>query len=378
MVSNGNLQYIADTLLLEKILRIEEGMTKQAGLVDTFRSVAEGIKKQVADRVERDGVGTTLVNYLAPAVLGRIWAPFGILASVASFYGVNIGQIINSMMSSLKGKIEAGQTLTMNEINEAGKQASGVSEDPFSYSVVANDFFHDIRIVESEGKLIRLVKEAQSWGTTNNATPMFGGKGSILAKIFGNLGRLKGKWFLIGIVVWFVKTVLLGAGLVEGTEAIAKGVGLKEKTDNIDSTNSEENNTQIINDTKGKDTETANYIKPVAINLPTAISHNFKPSGQGQQYHINDGQSIWVVPLINGNVEDTLLSWTTYIYPEVAGFENELKNTQPFNKMVSVLSNGINPQSPNYLTVPKGLNTRKAIVDKYVGALSGKINKDLA
>src|SRR5260221_1601264 len=123
--NSGNIQYIADTLLLEKLFRIEEGITKQAGLVDAFKTAANSIKEQVAERVKKDGLGVTLVNYLAPAVLGRIWPPLGIIATLANLWGVNIGEIMNSMMGSLKDKIASGKLLTMSEINDAGKSASG-------------------------------------------------------------------------------------------------------------------------------------------------------------------------------------------------------------------------------------------------------------
>lgn len=367
-MSKGNLQYLSDTLLLEKVLRIEEGITKQAGLVDSFRNAANAIKEQVANRVKQDGVGITLVNYIAPAVLGRIWPPLGIVATLASLWGVNIGQIMNGMMNSLKSKIESGQLLTMSEINDAGKSVSGSlggSEDDIFKSEAGDDFLYALRKIETDGKLTSLVREAQyrSWSGAFKAAPNLRGSGGVLGKIFGSVGRGKGKWLLIGIVIWFVKTVLLGAGLVEGTEAAAKAVGVKDKVDEI--------KTNITTDNKSdekQDTYHADYIAP-AVSIPNTIPHNFKPSGQGQQYHLNDGQSIWIVPLLNGDTADTLISWALSIYPEIQGRENELRSLQPFNNMVSILNSGINPKSPNYLTVPKGLNSRKTVVDKFIGAI---------
>ncbi len=375
MSKKGNIQYISDTLLLEKVLRIEEGITKQAGLVDSFQTAAKAIKDQVAARVESDGLGVTLVNYIVPAVLFKIWWPLGILESVASLFGVNIGQIMNGMMNSLKSKIESGESLTMDEINDAGKAAAGgggslVFEADDGVIVNANDdFFFYLREIESNGKLTTFIREAQL-GKAYNASPFFGGKGQkgVLGKIFGSLftrSRPKGKWLIIGIVIWFVKTVLLGAGLVEGSSAVKNIIKPDDQ---------EKAQEKSINPVDEKETQHADFFIP-AINIPNAIPHNFKPSGQGQQYHINDGQSIWIVPLLNNDTADTLISWALSIYPEVQGREDELRKTQPFNNMVSILNNGINPKTPKYLTVPKGLTSRKAVVDKFIGSISQKDNK---
>lgn len=371
MSTNGNIQYLADTLLLEKLFRIEEGITKQAGLVDAFKNAANSIKEQVAARVEKDGLGVTLVNYIAPAVLGRIWPPLGIIATLAGLWGVNIGEIMNGMMGSLKDKISSGKLLTMSEINDAGKSAAGGMDGADDFVTEANDdFLCHLRQIETNGKLTSLVREAQqyrSWSGAFKAAPNLRGSGGVLGRIFGNIGRGKGKWLLIGIVIWFVKTVLLGAGVVEGTEAAAKATGVKDKV--------EELKTNINSNTKTNeehgDTIPATYVAP-AVSLPNSIPHNFKPSGQGQQYHLNDGQSIWIIPLLNGDVADTLISWALSVFPEVQGREDEIRALKPFNNMVSIMSNGISSQSPNYLTVPKGLTSRKQIVEKFLGALPKK------
>jgi len=370
MSSSGNIQYIADTLLLEKLFRIEEGITKQAGLVDAFKNAASSIKEQVAARVKKDGIGVTLINYLAPAVLGRIWPPLGIIATLAGLWGVNIGEIMNSMMGSLKDKIASGKLLTMSEINDAGKSAAGnLGGGTDEFVTQANDdFLYHLRQIETDGKLTSLVREAQ-WGRAFKAAPNIVGQGGVLGRVFGNIGKLKGKWLLVGIIIWFVKTVLLGAGVVEGTEAAAKATGLKDKVDEV--------KTNITTDTKNdveKETVPAAYLAP-AISIPNTIPHDFKPSGQGQQYHLNDGQSIWIIPLLNGDTADTLISWALSIYPEVQGREDEIRALKPFNNMVSIMNNGINSQSPNYLTVPKGLTSRKAVVDRFLSlAPDKKIN----
>ena len=102
------------------------------------------------------------------------------------------------------------------------------------------------------------------------------------------------------------------------------------------------------------------------------ISNSFTASGDGNQYHINDGSTVWVVPLINKSIEKTLIWWAVTIYPELKGNESELTQSSSFNNMVSILKAGIEPNHPDYLTIPQGLHTRKEVVDRFAGAVKLK------
>src|SRR5690606_33124823 len=154
-MSKGEIQYIADTLLIEKLLTMEEGITKQAGLVDMFRGAATAIQQQVAERVEREGVVGAIATYMAPSMLWGIWKPLGVLAVVADLFGVSVGSIMNGIFQALKPKIEAGKQLTLNEINSIGKSVAQ-SELGESLSDIAdsNDLFYPVREIEANGKLL--------------------------------------------------------------------------------------------------------------------------------------------------------------------------------------------------------------------------------
>jgi hypothetical protein len=361
MTTKGNIQYFADTLLIEKILTIEEGLTKEAGLVDMFRGVASAIQQQVSERVKNEGVSGALVTYLAPAVLGRIWAPLGIVTTLASAWGFSVGSMMNSVLNGLRPKLEAGEQVTLDEINSIGKAAAQGEIGETMNAEAGDDMLFYLRKIEAEGKLTRLVRNAQL-GRAYNSTPWLKGQGGVLGRIFGTVGKLKGKWLLAGIIIWFIKTVLIGAGLVEGTQAVSKVVGINPETKEKDETS-----------LTGFHSEDEPEI--VRVNLPQAMSHNLKPSGQGLQYHQNDESSMWIVPLVGNNMSKTLLSWTLSIYPELKGYEKDIISSSSFNNLVSLLSKGIDPESPGYLVVPQGLHSRKDIVDRFVAQVASKINR---
>jgi len=180
-----------------------------------------------------------------------------------------------------------------------------------------------------------------------------GGKGGILGRIFGNLfsargGKSKILMIIAGIIVWAIKSILLGAGVVGGSKLINNYVN-KDKP-------SENNNPE-----QPKPTQQTHF------NIPEAIPNSFKSSNDGNQYHTNDGSSIWIIPLLNKDVAKTLIWWATSIYPELKGHESEITNSTPFNNMVSILNTQIDPAHPEYATIPPGLHTRKEVVDRFAG-----------
>ena len=324
----GEIQYMADSLLLEKLATIEYGLTKNAGIIDMFSGLFTSIKDEIAAKVKERGVLTVLAEYLTEGAIISLLGPWGIaIEAAASYLGFDIGAFAVSVFSSVKDKIEVGESINLNEINEQGKALG---------KLAFNDMFFSLRKAEAEGTIVK------------NG----GGLGSLLK------GK-SAKSLLVGIVTWVIKSILIGAGVNEGAKAISKEVS--KHTNNGESSNVESNSPSDLH--------------PVKVNLPPVIPNTFKASNDGNQYHINDGSSVWVVPLLNKSVEKTLIWWTVTIYPELKGYENELTQLSSFNNMASILKSGIEINHPDYLTIPQGLHTRKEVVDRFAGAVK---LKDLA
>jgi hypothetical protein len=113
---------------------------------------------------------------------------------------------------------------------------------------------------------------------------------------------------------------------------------------------------------------------PLTVNSPSSAKHiPFQPSGKGEQFHANDANTAWLVPL-NGDVRNTLLDWATTVYPELQGQENNIVNTPSFNRMANILEDNINEKSPNYLMVPAGYNKIIDIVNSFAGDIKKEPN----
>lgn len=324
----GEIQYMADSLLLEKLATIEYGLTKNAGLIDMFSSLFTYIKDEIAAKVKEKGVLTVLGEYLTEGAIISLLGPWGIqIEAAASYFGFDIGAFAMSIFSSIKDQITNGQSINLNDINQQGKELG---------KLAFNDMFYSLRKAEKNGTIVK--------------------NGGMLSSL---LKGKSGKQILVGIITWVIKSILIGAGVNEGAKAVKNVVNQH----NEESSGSE-NLEQVQNSE-----ESINLVK---VNIPPAIPNSFKSSGDGNQYHINDGSTVWVVPLINKNIEKTLIWWAVSIYPELKGLENEFAQLNSFNKMVSILKAGIEPNHPDYLTIPSGLHSRKEIVDRFAGEIKLK------
>jgi hypothetical protein len=114
----------------------------------------------------------------------------------------------------------------------------------------------------------------------------------------------------------------------------------------------------------------------VTKNPPAQLSiqapHKFKSSGDGEQYHQNSSDTIWIIPLVNNNLEDTLLNWCYNVYPETQNYDSEITESNGFKKTKSSLQKYV---EKNHLIVPTNFHSRKEIVDTFVSDVESKINE---
>lgn len=333
----GEVQYLADTLLLEKLATIEYGITKNAGLlsevINFTTSIGSSVISDVEQKVKEKGVLEVLGEYFAEGAVIKLLGPWGgLIAATAEAFGFNIGEFIGTVFSYVKDKIENNQPVNLDEINQIGQKVSNAAN---------KDMLYSLRKAEFEGTIVK--------------------NGGILD--FFLKGK-SGKMILVGIITWILKRILYGAGVTEITKAV------KDKVTDHSNEKDSENTSQNQNSEESA--------HPVKVNLPPVIPNHFTSSGDGNQYHINDGSTVWVVPLLNKSIEKTLVWWASTIYPELKGQESQLTQSNSFNNMVSILQAGLEQDHPDYLTIPQGLHSRKDVVDRFAGSIKLNDSQGLA
>ena len=350
---NEKLQYLYETNLIENLAAREFGLVKRGGLFEELNlgGVADGIKSFVKEHVSEDAPGGyvgSVLSLMAPTILFRANPFIGIIYLVASQFGFDIAGIISKISNAIKPKLESGQSITASEISEIGKSAIA-EEGGVEATAAPKDMFEPIK------KYAQRYSGYRGFGSGGSSLPetpnLFGGPGGLIQKIFGQLfslpggrGKSKALWLIGGFVIWIIKTVLLGAGLIAGAEAISKYVGHKPETAHE----------QI----QEKPTENQIQQSPISEEKQNAVQElNLQPKGSGD---------MWVLPVVNGNIDDTILAWCKEFAPDKfvsnSDVMDKIKNSPNYIKIKSILSNRKNFSS-KYLVMPEQFTSRKQISD---------------
>ncbi len=349
-----DLQYLADSLLIDKLAIINIGLSKNAGLTDMVSSLGQSVLNEFKDQVEAGGGG--FAGVLAALgeffIMGFFPLPLKLLFGVLNSFGFNVGSVLKSIWTELEPKIKSGQQLSHDEVKTITQNAvraeGGAPED----SSENNDMLYALRKIESDGMLVRTARRND-----------FSSIGDAIANAFKTKGPKTGKWLSGGFLFYIIKTILIGAGFLTAGSAITKYLGVGDKK--------EQSGAAAYTSEAKPSSQTEYSVKPLPW-VPPVVPNSLTETGSGQTHFTNDGISkTWSVPL-KGDLRNTMILWAGYVYKELEG-QGELLNSIPaFNIMVSNLSNYIDR---SYLLVPPNFHSLKEIVDTFAGQAARKLGK---
>jgi len=345
---NDNFQYISDSQLIEKFFLIDSAFQKKAGLLsDSLSGIASAFTNTVKSEIDTSSTSSLIISVLkllVPATFFRLHPVLGILYSIASEMGFDITSPLKSISNTVESKLKNGELVSPNDLGSIINEAS----------------FNDLRQIEKDG-FIRFAIWPFSKGPQK----------SLLHRVFGFLGRERGKSLAVAFVIWFVKTLLLSVGL------LSVGGFVNKKLTKEEPVSQTQKKDEIIQGNDDDEEETSIFSK-IRSKIPffsSTPSHNLKPSGKGQEFHKNDDEAIWMVPMI-GSVENTLKEWTKEIYPELKDYINIVSSLPSFNKTVNILKNELDSNYSGYILMPIGFNRRIDVVDTFAGDAAAKLPKE--
>lgn len=356
----GELQYLSDIALVEKVFTIDAGLRKEAGVEDFIGGAKEVVDKYVLSQIDTSSTGSFLksfINLLAPAMLFRMYKPLGILASFGPALGLSMTDIWGKVVHAISPKLESGQGVTPAEVNNAAM---------ILVSSASVDLFEDLRGIVRRGELV--VTAQQPTGGYYLMPPKHKG---VLERVFGGLSQKSGKRLLAAFVAWFIKTILASAGLLVvggmavGTAASAMAYVSKRKGQ----VPQQKQVIQVANPAG----QAVAVTRPPPLPITSAPSHSLKSSGAGEQQHANNESNAWVIP-VQGDMKNTLFLWAIEIYPELNPYKNLVYSSSSFNRIANMLS-GYLSAGVKYLVMPANLHTRKQIVDLFAAEVANKIPK---
>lgn len=361
---DGDFEYIADTFLLERTFRIlaevdsEEGaIQKQAqifglDLKSILSSIGSSIKSTISGLVggkDSHGAGRTVLNILAPGVFFKIHPILGILLTGAQMFGFDLVTIFQGIVNTIAPSILEGKPVSAAEVNEAA-QATGLS-------AAGGDFLHPLRELESRG-MTKMAVRGGGFGSEWRRQNFLPKDKSPLVRAFSFLGRRRGSSIIVGIMVWFIKTILLSAGLLLAGGAVA-GM-FKDKTKDTEQADQTEQTEQT-----GQAIQTPQPSFGIGVPAPTgAGSTNYRPNPS----------DLWVEILRGQKPYERVLQWTFDSYPDLYQYQDIILRTPSFWSAVSKLTENWMPGDQQW-SVPAPYKTRDEVLSLFINDVYRTLNQ---
>ncbi len=329
-----DLEYISETIIINNIVNTD--LSKIAGLFDSLGlgDVSSSIGNFVSESAPKGG-GTLswVIDILISGALWSVSRPLAIIYTVATMFGFNLQSIISKIVAYLKPKADLGQKVDIGELNTLGKSIAESQFGPIEEATKESSV-----LLMAISKYAELNKESD-FGRDIQSWIKGRGHGSGLLGFLRSMPRRLAGWAIVGIIIWAIKSLVMAIG----HHVIGKPSETKpEVTPEID--------------VKSPTT-------PVSQLFSEKTTPTLTSSGRGEVYFKNDSNNLWIVPVINANLIDTLIAWTIDIYPQLSAVKNELEDLPSFRKTVGILNRSFDRTHPNNVVVPQGYHTRKELVD---------------
>ena len=357
----GDVQYIADTFLIERMFQVlaeleddNDVLKKQAfDLGSVLGSIAGSIKQFVGSQIhgqDSGGVTRTVVNFLAPAMFFRLHPILGIIVTGAQLFGFDLYSVYQTIINAIMPSIQAGEQVTAQQVNDAAKSAIPQVQEVQA----SDDLLYSIREMHKQGSL---TKEGigSSWQNANRQNPFLPKNTNPLLRMVSFLGPRRGSSLIVGILVWFLKTVLLSAGLLAAGGVATSALGL------------------------GSSKEKPSYLPQSTSTEPTttpAISSIPSPTGGGGfNYRPNKGD-IWIENLGSQKPHERIMQWVIESYPDLNQYKDIVLRTPSFWSAVRGLTQDWPPGQGQW-AIPEPYKTRNEILAMFVPDVYREITRGL-
>ena len=366
---DGEIQYLADTFLLERAFKAlaqldDDPLNKVAfDLGSVLSSIGQSISQFVGGQVhgqDSGGVTRTVTNLLAPAIFFRLHPILGLLVTAGQMFGIDIYSVFQTITSSIMPSLNAGKQVSAQELNQAAKAAiPAVTEAPAGAGEfigeevqASDDLLSPLREMEKKGQLTKEgIGRSYSRPGAWSSQPFIPKDSSPFLRMFSFLSPARRGGLLVGILVWFIKTVLLSAGLltVGGVAASALGVGAPKEQGTTPSS-------------------VVQSILPATSGVPqptSAGSHVFRPNP-------ND---LWIEELGGLQPHERVLQWVLESYPDLDEYTDIILRTPGFWNTVKDVSKDWRP-GQTQLAVPMPYKKRDDVLALFINDIYRMVNQE--
>lgn len=341
----GEIQYVTDTILLEETFQVlselnQSGIEKYAfDLASILPSIGSWVSSHTGEqfRNEPNSILRTISDFVVPGIAFGIHPLLGALVSVAEYYGYDLASIYDKIKNAILPDIEAGKPIDPAKINTVAQSAIPNLPDeppgPPEEENAADDLLYPLRAMRNNGGL---TKEAVGAGyiAKNRA------EGGWLNPLKGLLNlfsaRRRGS-IIVGLLVWFLKTVLLSAGLLAVSGAVLP------------------KNNPITGQAPQTPIGTANVNK---VDKPVS-------TGAGEYLYKTQPNDLWIEDLAGRQPHDMILQWALQSYPILSQYRSIILNTPSFWNAVRKTTEKWKPGEVD-ISIPDPFNKRDDVVNLFI------------
>lgn len=329
----GDIQFVADSFLIERTFQIlaeielgEGPLRKYAfdlgSLLETLKGGIQNFVQQNIDTSSPSSTANTVINLLAPAVFFRLHPVLGILMTVGQLFGLDLGSIYQRIVSLITPTLQSGQPVTAAQVNDAARSALPSVSD----SAVTASLLEPLYDLQKSGELENIFRKD---AVANQQSP--------LVRMFSFLGPRRGSSLLVGILSWFIKTILMSAGMLAVGGMAASALGLHPTG-------------------TGQGSQIGIAAPGVKIPAPTGSgSWNFKPKPH----------DLWVENLNGEQPYQRVVDWATESYPDLSQYQDIIVRTPSFWNVVRGLTGEWRPGQSQWV-IPDPYKTRNEILALFI------------
>jgi len=364
---SGEIQYVADTILLEQMLQVfaefnEPSMEKYAfDLASVLPSIGNWVSSHTGEkfRDEPNSMLRTIEDLVVPGIAFGIHPLLGALVSVAEYFGYDLTAIYEKIKSAIMPDLKEGKPVSAEKINAAA-QAAIPAEAPTESTLEpppeegeADDLLYPLKAMRDRGELTKEAlfglggpargTKAKAWDTKGNwFNPLKG-----LLQIFGaRRGNI-----IVGLLSWFLKTILLSAGLLAVGGAVASAFSKKTPGEQQPEST----------------TTTAPATQAPSFQIPA-------PTGAGSYIYKKSPGDTWVEELGGLQPHEMVLNWAIQSYPSLNQYKSIILSTPSFWNAVRSVTEDWRP-GDSEVVVPDPYKTRDDVVKLFIGDVFKSINE---
>lgn len=366
MISDSEVSFCVDTLLVETVLA-DPKFYKKAGFVsDMLTSVQE----YFSAHIDKSNPVASVIDVLAPGALWLLFQSLGLgkfgllLGLLTEVFHVDAYGMLKSLFGKVRSMLSSGEKVSSAQVDSAVQesaqefakpatqeeaqkgyqrlqehqsgQSSSWADDGAVYSSL--ELMHDAKIISLalisyEDQRMRLTKEG---APKFDPSSFFSGFGSTKAKGTSLLARIFG---------WVIKIALASAGLMVAGDVVNKVIGRPNAFDK----------------TYQAGKETAPEAK---VNVPVG------PVSKQTKFKLKSDAplpSSWPLTNTPSNIENMLIQFTKDVYDGLDGKESIIQSSAAFQAIREEIEwyNVHNPGSA-VIFIPSNFTSKKQLVDYFI------------